>query len=93
MFTLSLGNCIELERAPPSQAVSTLEFGPLSQPITAHVVIMRNNLQSLGAPITVNFSRRQSLDLATTLHLAQGVACLEVVDTVRRWAVFKICGC
>lgn len=28
-----------------------------------------------------------------TLHLAQGVACLKVVDAVRRWAVFKICGC
>mgnify|MGYP007094290637 CR=1 FL=1 len=43
--------------------------------------------------MTVNFSRRQNLDLAMTLHLAQGVAGLKVVDTVRRWAVFKICGC
>lgn len=90
MFTLSPGNCIELERAPPSQAVPTLQFGPLSQPITAHVVIMRNNHQSLGGPITGNCSR---MDLAMTLHLAQGVACLKVGDAVRRWAVFKICGC
>lgn len=93
MFTLSLGNCIELERTPPSQAVPTLEFGPLSQPITVHIVIMRNNHQSLGAPMTVNFSRGQSLDLAMTLHLVQGVARIKIVDTVRRWAVFKIYGC
>ena len=38
MFIISLGNWIELESTPQSQAVHTSEYGPLNQPITAHLV-------------------------------------------------------
>ena len=38
MFIISLGNWIELQSTPQSQAVHTSEYGPLNQPITAHLV-------------------------------------------------------
>ena len=34
IFIISLGNWIELESTPRSQAVRTLEYGPLNQPIS-----------------------------------------------------------
>jgi len=40
---ISLGNWIELESTPRSQAVRTLVYGPLNQPITAHLVPERHN--------------------------------------------------
>ena len=43
MFVLSLGNSLALESTPRSQAVRTLEHGPLNQPITALVVPQRCN--------------------------------------------------
>ena len=39
MFIISLGNSIELESTPRSQAVRISEYGRLNQPITAHVVV------------------------------------------------------
>ena len=39
MFIISLGNSIELESTPRSQAVRTSEYGRLNQPITEHVVV------------------------------------------------------
>ena len=39
MFIISLGNSIELESSPRSQAIRTSEYGRLNQPITAHVVV------------------------------------------------------
>ena len=41
MFIISLGKWMELESTPQSQAVPTLEYGPLNQPITAHLVPKR----------------------------------------------------
>ena len=35
---VSLGNAIEREGTSRSQAVRTLEYGPLNHPITAHLV-------------------------------------------------------
>lgn len=43
MFITSLGNLIELESTPHSQADHTLEYGLLNQPITAHLVPERYN--------------------------------------------------
>ena len=37
MIIISLGNWIEMESTQQSQAVCALEYGPLNQPITAHV--------------------------------------------------------
>ena len=37
MIIISLGNWIEMESTQQSQAVCTLEYGPLNQAITAHV--------------------------------------------------------
>ena len=42
-FIISLGNWIEQESTPQSQAVCTLEYRPLNQPITAHIVPERYN--------------------------------------------------
>ena len=36
MFIISLGNLLELETTPWSQAVRALEYGPLNQPISNH---------------------------------------------------------
>ena len=41
MFIISHGNSIGPESTPGSQAVHTLEYGPLTQPITAHLVTKR----------------------------------------------------
>ena len=44
IFIISLGNWIELERKPQSQAVYTLEYRPLlNHPTTAHLVPDRHN--------------------------------------------------
>ena len=43
MFIISLGNSIEQESTLQSQAVCTLEYRPLNQPITAHIVPERYN--------------------------------------------------
>ena len=42
IFIISLGNWIELESTPRSQAVRALKYGPLNQPITAHLVPSRD---------------------------------------------------
>ena len=39
MFITSLGNLIELESTPHSQADHTLEYGLLNQPITARKLL------------------------------------------------------
>lgn len=41
MFIVFPGNWSEPESKPRSQAVPTLEYGPLNQPITAHIVSKR----------------------------------------------------
>ena len=43
MFIKSLGNWIEWESTPQIQAVCTLEYGLLNQPIKVHVVPERYN--------------------------------------------------
>ena len=40
MFIVFLGNCIELESIPQGQAVRTKPYGPLNQPITAHLLLI-----------------------------------------------------
>ena len=43
MIIISSGNWIEMESTPRSQAIRTLEYGLLNQPITAHVLPKRYN--------------------------------------------------
>lgn len=38
MFTISLANWIDLESTPQTQAVCSLEYRPLNQPTTQHIV-------------------------------------------------------
>lgn len=43
MFIISLRNWIKLKSTPQGRVVHTLEYGPLNQPITLHVVPERYN--------------------------------------------------
>ena len=51
MFIVPLGNWIQLESTPQSQAVCTLECRPLNQPITLHLVPDKyNNINYFEKP-------------------------------------------
>lgn len=43
LYSISLGCWTELGSTPPSQVVHMLEYRPLNQPITVHVVSQRYN--------------------------------------------------
>ena len=43
MFIIPLGHWIELANTPRSQVIRSLKYGPLNQPITAHVIPERYN--------------------------------------------------
>ena len=59
MFITSLGNLIELESTPHSQADRTLEYGLLNQPITAHLVPERYNKMTSFLKLTFSWHMRK----------------------------------
>ena len=70
MFIISLGNGIELESTLQSRTVCTLEYTPLNQPITVHIVPERCNKSSSKSRVVLEQTgMNKSLSIVSTKEL------------------------